>query len=145
MATIQFFEKPGCINNTKQKKLLTLAGHVVFARNLLTHPWTRDQLLAYFGDIPLPRWFNPTAPAITRGGFDPQRQTPESAIDAMLKDPLLIRRPLIEISGEKMVGFDLEAINRIAAIGPTEDPELNQLMNENLVDCPRQAAGTQCD
>jgi hypothetical protein len=63
----------------------------------------------------------------------------------MLKDPLLIRRPLIEISGEKMVGFDLEAINRIAAIGPSDDPELHQLMNENLVDCPKQAAGTQCD
>lgn len=145
MATIQFFEKPGCINNTKQKKLLVLAGHTVIASNLLTHPWSKSELLSYLGTLPLPKWFNPTAPAITRGGFEPEKQTPDTAIDAMLRDPLLIRRPLINIAGEKMVGFDLEAINRIAAIGPSEDAELNQLLAENLVDCPQAAKNTQCD
>lgn len=145
MATIRFFEKPGCINNTKQKNLLSLAGHSVDAQNLLTHAWTKEELLSYLSNLPLSKWFNPTAPAITRGGFEPTAQTPDSAIDAMLADPLLIRRPLIEISGEKLVGFDLDAINRIAAIGPSEDPELQQLMGENLVDCPQQAKNTQCD
>ena len=145
MATIRFFEKPGCINNTKQKKLLSLAGHEVNAQNLLTHPWTKDELLSFLGNLPLPKWFNPTAPAITRGGFVPTQQTPDSAINAMLADPLLIRRPLIEISGERLVGFDLEAINRIAALGPSEDPEFQNLMNDNLVDCPQVAKNTQCD
>ena len=36
MATITFYEKPGCINNTRQKKLLEAAGHQVVAKNLLT-------------------------------------------------------------------------------------------------------------
>ena len=145
MAIIRFFEKPGCINNTKQKKLLALAGHDVVAENLLTHPWTRDSLLEFLGPLPLFKWFNPTAPAITRGNFNPAHQTPETAIDAMLRDPLLIKRPLMEISGEKLVGFDLDAINRIAALGPSEDPRFNQLMTENLVNCPKQNTGSQCD
>jgi hypothetical protein len=36
MATITFYEKPGCINNTRQKKLIAAAGHQVIAKNLLT-------------------------------------------------------------------------------------------------------------
>jgi hypothetical protein len=29
MATVHFYEKPGCINNTRQKKILAAAGHEV--------------------------------------------------------------------------------------------------------------------
>ncbi|MBN2530881.1 MAG: hypothetical protein JXR76_31130 [Deltaproteobacteria bacterium] len=145
MATIYFFEKPGCINNTKQKKLLSLAGHEVVAKNLLTHPWTKAELLSYLTAIPLKDWFNPTAPAITRGGFTPESQTEDSAVTAMLADPLLIRRPLIEIAGKKMAGFNLESINKLATLDNSKDCELAKLMSENLVDCPQKAQNTQCD
>lgn len=36
MATVIFYEKPGCINNTKQKARLLAAGHEVQAHNLLS-------------------------------------------------------------------------------------------------------------
>jgi nitrogenase-associated protein len=62
MATIIFYEKPGCINNTKQKALLAAAGHTVDARNLLTEPWTPDRLQQFFGDRPISTCFNRTAP-----------------------------------------------------------------------------------
>ena len=44
MATIFFCEKPGCINNTRQKTLLESAGHEVIARNLLAETWTQPRL-----------------------------------------------------------------------------------------------------
>ncbi|MFN7413453.1 MAG: nitrogenase-associated protein, partial [Dolichospermum sp.] len=40
MARVIFYEKPGCKGGTKQKVLLTAAGHEVVAYNLLTEPWT---------------------------------------------------------------------------------------------------------
>jgi hypothetical protein len=39
MATVTFYEKPGCINNTRQKKLLVAVAHQVVALNLLTEAW----------------------------------------------------------------------------------------------------------
>ena len=50
MATVTFYEKPGCINNTRQKKLLAAAGHQVVAKNLLTEVWQAERLRAFFGD-----------------------------------------------------------------------------------------------
>ena len=41
MASVLFFEKPGCVNNTRQKALLAASGHSVWARNLLAEKWTR--------------------------------------------------------------------------------------------------------
>ena len=38
MATVIFYEKPGCVGNAKQKRLLADAGHEVVPRDLLTEP-----------------------------------------------------------------------------------------------------------
>ncbi len=53
MVTVLFYEKPGCINNTKQKVLLKAAGHEVQAHNLLTEPWTAESLRPFFGALPV--------------------------------------------------------------------------------------------
>jgi hypothetical protein len=42
MATIDFYEKPGCIGNARQKKLLQAAGHHLRVHNLLTELWSPD-------------------------------------------------------------------------------------------------------
>jgi arsenate reductase-like glutaredoxin family protein len=44
MATIQFYQKPGCATNARQKRMLEAAGHIVVARNLLTESWTAEAL-----------------------------------------------------------------------------------------------------
>ncbi len=128
-----------------RKKLLEAAGYHLHVHNLLKTIWQPDELEAFFTGLPVREWFNPSAPAIKSGEIVPEQQDKDSALRLMLNEPLLIRRPLIEISGEKLVGFDLEAINRIAAIGPSNDAELQQLMTENLVDCPQKVKNTQCD
>lgn len=103
---ITFYEKPGCINNTKQKKLLEEHGHTVEALSLLTAPWTSESLRPYFGNRPLDKWFNMTAPSIKSGEVDPATFTEETAIEAMLKEPLLIRRPLLILDDHRVCGFD---------------------------------------
>jgi nitrogenase-associated protein len=111
MSTIFFFEKPGCGTNARQKRLLEAAGYVVLARNLLTEPWTEDTLLSYFGGTAVADWFNPAAPAVKSGLVDPASIDQKAALARMLADPILIRRPLIEVAGQRRVGFNPEWFN----------------------------------
>ncbi len=108
MAQIIFFEKPGCINNTRQKKLLLQAGHTVIAKDLLRENWAEhpEHLREFFGDQPVAAWFNPSAPRIKQGQIKPEALDEQQAINLMLSDPLLIRRPLMRVGERKMAGFD---------------------------------------
>ncbi len=114
MAQIIFYEKPGCINNTKQKKLLRDAGHVVIEKNLLTEPWSENPALLteFFDELPVNQWFNSSAPAIKQGSINPETLTAEQTITAMLSDPLLIRRPLMAVGTDKRVGFNESEIEQ---------------------------------
>lgn len=112
MAQVLFYEKPGCLNNTKQKVLLAAAGHTVQAKSLLTEKWTPERLRVFFGALPVAQWFNLSAPRIRDGELDYADLGEGEALRLMLADPLLIRRPLMEVEGEYRVGFDPEAVDR---------------------------------
>ena len=137
MADVIFYEKPGCINNTRQKKLLTEAGHQLDERNLLTEPWTAAKLLAFFNNLPVNAWFNQSAPAVKSGEVDPDVLTAEQAIHCMLADPLLIRRPLMEIGDRKIVGFETEQLSELLKPG--------SVIDDTLEICPKQHSHSPCD
>jgi len=141
MSTVIFYEKPGCINNTKQKALLAAAGHIVDARNLLTEPWTPDRLRPFFGDRPIAQCFNPTAPAIKSSQVQPDRVDADTALALMVQDPLLIRRPLMQVGDRCEVGFDKEAVDQWislqAAAGAQE--QRDRLLRQDLETCPSAA------
>lgn len=128
MATVVFYEKPGCGNNTKQKAMLAAAGHEVVARNLLTEPWTGERLLEFFGQRPVADWFNRAAPRVKSGEVMPELLDEIEALQLMLEDPLLIRRPLIDALGHKEAGFDQELIAAWIGLTPS---------NSDLESCPR--------
>ena len=110
MATVIFYEKPGCGNNTRQKVWLASSGHTVLAKNILTEKWTADRLLDFFGKLPVAQWFNPAAPRVKSGEVDPTAYDAQTALTMMLVEPLLIRRPLMEVEGELRVGFNADAV-----------------------------------
>ena len=122
MATITFYEKPGCANNTRQKKLLMAAAHHVIAKSILTEAWTEQSLRPFFGSLPVKDWFNYSAPNIKYGEIDPNAQSEDQALALMLTNPLLIRRPLMHIDDVFIAGFNIEivkstpAVNEIMAI-----------------------------
>ncbi len=130
MVRVIFYEKPGCINNTKQKTLLQKAGHEVIAYNLLTTPWTVASLRPFFGDRPVREWFNRTAPLVKSGEVVPENLNEKTALELMIKYPLLIRRPLMQVGDISQVGFDRAKID--AWIGLTSSTVL-----EDLETCPR--------
>jgi nitrogenase-associated protein len=106
MAHVVFYEKPGCANNARQKRLLEAAGHSLSVRDLLREPWTAEQLLSFFGTRPVAEWFNRAAPKVKSGAIVPEKLDAASAIALMLAEPILIRRPLMEAEGARTVGFD---------------------------------------
>ncbi|MGR8980623.1 MAG: ArsC/Spx/MgsR family protein [Gammaproteobacteria bacterium] len=127
MAIVHFYEKPGCFNNRLQKQLLLEAGHILFVHNILEEPWTREKskLRSFFGGLPVAHWFNRSAPAIKNGDVIPETLNEHQAIELMTADPLLIRRPLLEVDGRRRAGFDAEQIKAwLEADAPAEtDPE----------------------
>jgi nitrogenase-associated protein len=134
MATITFYEKPGCKTNARQKQMLAAAGHIVVARSMLTEPWTAERLRGFFGSTPVASWFNPAAPRIKSGEVDPAAVDAVAALAIMLDDPLLIRRPLVEISEQRCAGFDREPV--ISLLGAPADPDVEK--------CSRPDASTPC-
>lgn len=125
MAVVTFYEKPGCKGNLRQKTLLAAAGHTVQAKNLKTEAWTANRLLAFLGKLPVGSWFNPAAPAIKAGQIVPENLSFEHAVNLLLENPLLIRRPLMEIGEERMVGFDVAAVDAWIGLNNVELPAGN--------------------
>lgn len=103
---IHFYEKPGCINNTKQKQLLEEKGHTIIAYNILSTKWTVENLALFFNEMPLESWFNKSAPRIKSGEVDPALFNKTTALNAMVADPFLIKRPLIKVGEHCACGID---------------------------------------
>ena len=137
MAAVIFYEKPGCINNTRQKGLLTAAGHELDVRDLLSEPWTAESLQPYLSGLPVADWFNRAAPAIKVGEIQPERLDVDEALSLLLADPLLIRRPLMRSGQRYMVGFDQQLVaDWIGLVAEQESEDLEQ--------CPRNRHQQQC-
>lgn len=111
MATIIFWEKPGCQGNARQKEILLASGHELEVRNLLTEPWSEQSLALFFGDRPVTEWFNPTNPRVKSGEVDPASCGRDEALRLMVAEPLLIVRPLMQVGQERLAGFDVTQVH----------------------------------
>ena len=84
-------------------------------------------------------WFNRASPKVKSGEVIPEQLQADKALEMMLADPLLIRRPLIAANGRFEVGFepaiietwlglsnkvrqDLETCAKIHETKPCQDP-----------------------
>ncbi|WP_454915314.1 ArsC/Spx/MgsR family protein [Xanthobacter sediminis] len=133
MASVVFYEKPGCGTNARQKLMLANAGHDLEVKSLLAEPWTAARLKTFFGDTPVASWFNPAAPAVKSGAIDPAALAAEAALALMVEQPILIRRPLVEVDGARCAGFDREPVLSLLGEGVVP-PE----------GCSRPAGGPAC-
>ena len=137
MATVYFYEKPGCANNTRQKKLLEAAGHQVVALNILTESWQEERLRKFFGELAVRDWFNYSAPPIKYGEIDPDQLSEQQALALMLENPLLIRRPLMQAGDSVMAGFDQQAVDNWIGLKETES-------QQDIETCPRPPTSKSC-
>ena len=120
MACVHFWAKPGCQTNARQQAALRAAGHELAVHDLLHEPWSAQRLLDFFIDLPIEAWFNLNAPAVKSGDVVPALFDSGSALRAMLAQPLLIRRPLIEVDGQRCVGFEHALVRQL--LGSADSP-----------------------
>jgi len=135
MAQVLFYEKPGCINNRKQKQLLQEAGHRLEVRNLLSEHWTPQRLRPFLG-ADVAGWINNSHPDLKAGTLSLNLEDPTAVLAQLCADPLLIRRPLMQIGGHCLQGFDADVINRL--IG------LSRLPEGDIEHCPKSQDAAPC-
>ena len=122
MAEVVFWEKPGCGGNARQKARLRSCGHTVIERSLLAEPWTADRLGDFLAGLPVADWFNRAAPKVKSGEVVPEALDGAAALALMLAEPLLIRRPLMEAAGRRVVGFDEAVVDAWIGLTPSDRP-----------------------
>lgn len=132
---VHFYEKPGCINNTKQKVLLKDKGYKVIAYNLLEEPWTTTMLAKYLSTRPFAEWFNVSAPRIKSGEINPANFSEDEALQAMIDDPYLIKRPLIRVGQNYGCGFDSDLAKEL----------MKEEIDRALLSCPKSKTQNSCD
>ena len=113
MKLVIFYEKPGCATNSKQKKSIRDAGYLVIERDLLNNEMSKETLYEFVKDKPVNEWFNVNAPKIKNREIDPLSLNEQDALELILNEPILIKRPLMVIDNQKICGFDSERIEKI--------------------------------
>ncbi|MDX2471853.1 MAG: ArsC/Spx/MgsR family protein [SAR324 cluster bacterium] len=113
---LEFFEKPGCIGNKRQKELLKRTRCNLVIQNILTYPFTPIELLPFFIDLPQKQWFNSSAPQVKSGEIIPENLTVTEALEWMIKEPILIKRPLLRQGEKHFAGFDSIKVERLFGI-----------------------------
>ncbi|MEW6256977.1 MAG: hypothetical protein AB1592_13570 [Pseudomonadota bacterium] len=101
-----FFGKPSCGGNARQRARLRASGHEVDERDLFTARWTAAELLTFLDDLAPADWFNPSAVRVKSGEIRPASFGRAEAMSLLLADPRLIRRPLLEVAGQRFAGWD---------------------------------------
>lgn len=113
MNQIVFYEKSGCLGNARQKSLLRSEGFELDVRSILDTPWEPETLKPFLDKRAIPDWFNTTAPDVKNGIVDPASVGETEALNLMVINPILIRRPLIEYNGDRFCGFDESVSSQI--------------------------------
>lgn len=126
MKKVIFYEKTGCKGNARQKSMLESAGYTLEVLSILDTDWDQDELRTYFGNRPVADWFNWKAPAVKRGDVDPASFSAEDALEIMLREPILIRRPLIDLDGQRACGFDDAVQAMLGILQPADGMEACQ-------------------
>lgn len=105
MSSLVFFEKPGCMGNANQKRLLRSEGIELTVRDLLSECWTAETLRPFFEGLAVSDWFNLSSPRIKSGEVRLGEVDESAALALMMQDPLLIRRPLMQFGELRQAGF----------------------------------------
>lgn len=134
MAQITFFEETGCIDNIKQKQQLIEAGHTVSAINITRYPWSREELYSFLNDLPITEWFHNPNKLRATGQIDPETLNEATALDILLSEPRLIRRPLLVIDQRKLAGFNEKELQQLIGLKKQTRQKLSFTINSIPID-----------
>lgn len=127
-----FYEKPGCSGNARQKEILKSYGLEICEESLIDTKWTKESLKEFFSDLEVKEIFNIFAPKVKNGMIDISKLTLDEAIELMIEEPILIKRPLIDINGTKICGFDINKINKKLQMNISLDKKVDTCLSSDI-------------
>lgn len=72
--------------------------------------------MGYLKHLPVPLWFNRSAPQIKSGALDPDGLAADTALGLLIEHPQLIRRPLLAYGEFRAAGFDPAQLSRVFGV-----------------------------
>lgn len=113
---IEFYEKQNCAGNKKQRELLESFGVEIEQKDLLSETLSKDELKKFFKDLEVKECFNPFSPKVKKREINIENISLDEAIEIMIREPILIKRPLIKYQNTYICGFDIDKINNFLSI-----------------------------
>jgi nitrogenase-associated protein len=92
---------------------------------MLKTAWTKESLELFFENLEGEQNFNMSAPEIKNNEINIASLSKAEAITLMIQNPILIKRPLLEINQTKLCGFDIDAINALLNIAMPKPNDIN--------------------
>ena len=111
---IRFIQKPNCTTCRKARALLEKEGAALELRDLGKDRLTAEEIDALIGDRDYRKFLNFRNELYRQRKMGVKPPSREEAIRLMVREPNLIRRPVV-VSGEEIVlGYDEEALKNLA-------------------------------
>lgn len=84
----------------------------VVERDFFKEPFTAQELDKLIGDRPISEFISTRAKSYKDTGWDKKPPTKKQAIAAMLADPTLLRRPILKVGKNLIVGWSKAEYDR---------------------------------
>jgi Spx/MgsR family transcriptional regulator len=95
-----------CSTCRNARAFLAERGADIEERDFFKQPLSEEELRSLIGDRPVDDVFSWKSPSAKALGLKQGEEPPEKLIALMLKEPRLIRRPLVVINEDVVIGFD---------------------------------------
>ncbi|MBF0196832.1 MAG: hypothetical protein HQL32_03945 [Planctomycetes bacterium] len=130
---VSIYVKPGCKGNARFKEALKTAGYNVQTTSIIDKKWEEPALKNFFGDQAIHDCVNERAPALTKGEIKVDQLSEEELLQAMIADPILIKRPLVFFRGRYACGMNNELVNELLYGDETteEDKKVSACENDH--------------
>ncbi len=114
MAKLKFFHKPTCTSCRKARGLLQRKGAELELRDLTRAPLTVAELDALIGDRDYRLFLNPKSELYRKRKMKQKPPSRAEALRLMAQEPNLIRRPIVLRGRQMVLGYDEEALSKLA-------------------------------
>lgn len=113
MKRLTLYTKSGCTSCQKARQFLLSNGIHYAERDIFKHPLDERELRALAEHRPLAELFSFRSPSVKALGLAERALSDEEMLDWMLREPRLIRRPLLVREQSVVVGFDEESLRAL--------------------------------
>ena len=86
-------------------------------RDFFKEPFTQQELQELASDVGTAQIFARRSPSLKKLGLADQDLSDERMVSLMLQEPRLVRRPLVRIGGQLLVGANLKAVEAALSAG----------------------------